>query len=156
MIDYFKEKGVIDKIPNDTHILVKYKTTNGTTEASVNSPFDDSLLPSIVKYIDGLGYEKIVLACRSEKEPYGTTCPTTSQVETLKNTLKTQSYVYFQEPWPAPIPKFNHPIVRFGFDQGCALDALLVDDFRFSAKLADDEIFIFINNTSHHLLASTP
>lgn len=152
MIDYFKEKGVIDKIPNDTHILVKYKTSKGITEASVNSPFEDSLLPFIAEYIDGLGYEKIVLVCRSEKEPYGITCPTTSQVETLRNMLKTQSYVYNQEPWPTYVPKFNHPIVRFGFDQGCALDAMLVDYPRFNAKLADDEFFIFVNNTSYHKL----
>lgn len=152
MIDYFKENGVIDKIPDDTHILVKYLTTKGITEASVNALFDDSLLPSIAEYIDGLGHEKIVLACRSEKEPYGTTCPTTSQVETLRNMLKTQSYVFNQEPWPTHLPKFNHPIVRFSFDQGCALDVLLVNQPRFDAKLADDEFFIFVNNTSFHPL----
>ena len=150
MIDYFKEKGVISKIADHTHILVKYQTANGVTEASVNALFDDDLLPSIAEYIDGLGYEKIVLACRSEKEPYGTTCPTTSQVETLRGMLKTQSYVFNQEPWPTYLPKFNHPIVRFSFDQGCALDVLLVDQPRFVAKLADDEFFIFINNTSYH------
>ena len=68
--------------------------------------------------------------------------------------LKTKSVVFYQDPWPEPVPKFNSLVLRFGFDQGCELDKLLVEEPTYTSNLPNGDQYLLVSNKDYRNLVT--
>tara|TARA_B100000780_G_C20890873_1_gene354507 strand:+ start:120 stop:656 length:537 start_codon:yes stop_codon:yes gene_type:complete len=113
-----------------------------------NSAIQGNLLSDLGGFIDKLSTKNIILVCRSSNEPFAEEVPTNKQLSLLehhinKNDDKIKNWfpknikIFFQEPWPEPVPSFfygkgsdvenNTSVIRFGYDEGCELDKKCTD-----------------------------
>ena len=74
------------------------------------------------KFINENTYSSVVLICRSEKEPQRTdSYPSSILTDQLVNQIKKDTYLFYQNPWPEPVPNFDDSdtmYVQLGYDEG--------------------------------------
>ena len=140
----------ITNIENNTLLFCNCKVENGLAEFSVNNTLPNTLLKPIAKYINGLDKNKVILVVRSEKEHYTPgPFPETNKVRKLVRLLKKEVRVFYQEPWPAPVPLFNTDdavVLRFGYNEGSEFDKSTASKTKYEIGLEDGKYNLLINN----------
>ena len=120
---------------------------NNKFSMNTNCKLDFSSIFKICDFINKLDTQNIILVCRSEKEPYTHQHPSKKEIEFIKNKTNKNIKIFYQEPWPEPVPSFvetNTSVIRFGFDEGCMLDMKCIDP-NFSIEMQFSEYNFLIN-----------
>lgn len=136
-----------DKLDN-LYVYTKF-VVDGETEFSMNtnSKIKSNILNELCDVIDNLNTKNIILVCRSKREPFTYEHPTEKQIKDIKSKTNKNIKVFYQNPWPEPVPLFvenNTSVIRFGFDEGCKLDNKCMDN-EFSVPMEIGEHIFLIN-----------
>jgi hypothetical protein len=110
-----------------TYICVVIK--NGGVLIHTNSGLDVPRVVEIKKFIKQSNFENIIFSVRSELEPYPELYPNEVMLDMLLDG-NSNITLFNQEQWPAEVPNFvdTNLVIRFGFDQGCELDLLQLEE----------------------------
>lgn len=114
----FKDKKIQQSIPDNFFVFAMIKQ-NKVVPQPILTPI---IIKEIVKFINENTYSSVVLICRSEKEPQRTdSYPSSTLIDQLVNQIKKDTYLFYQNPWPEPVPNFddsNTMYVQLGYDEG--------------------------------------
>tara|TARA_Y100000389_G_C17459310_1_gene520475 strand:- start:39 stop:527 length:489 start_codon:yes stop_codon:yes gene_type:complete len=148
MIEIKNIENLLNNKSDNLYVYTRIKLDNTNKfSMNTNSKLDSSIIFQICDFINKLDTENIILVCRSEKEPYTHEHPNKKEIEFIKNKTNKNIKIFFQEPWPEPVPSFietNTSVIRFGFDEGCMLDMKCVDEL-FSLQM-DMGVYDFLIN----------
>ena len=148
MIEIKNIENLLNNKSDNLYVYTRIKLDNTNKfSMNTNSKLDSSIIFQICDFINKLDTENIILVCRSEKEPYTHEHPNKKEIEFIKNKTNKNIKIFFQEPWPEPVPCFietNTSVIRFGFDEGCMLDMKCVDEL-FSLQM-DMGVYDFLIN----------
>lgn len=117
----------IQQLEANEYVVVRVKPIEGKAKVEVNTTLSEREVEQIIRMVNNLPYDRVVLVCRSNREHYTNEVPTSLQVEEMSSSIDKTVKVFYQEPWPASVPTFNssNAVIRFGFNEGCAFDRLV-------------------------------
>lgn len=105
---------------------------------AVNDSSIDIDIKSIIKFIDNRKEDNIIFCVRGEMEPFTNVYPATEILDEIIENSKKNILIYYQEPWPAPIPNFstddNAVVIKFGYDEESEIDKSIADNVKVKAK----------------------
>jgi hypothetical protein len=128
------------------HTKIKSDKASGFS-MNTNFEINDSELSELCTFINTLNTENVILVCRSSKEPFTEEHPPESQLNLIASQTDKNIIIFYQEPWPEPVPSFiekNTSVIRFGYDEGCELDKKCIDS-TFSIKVDVGEYIYLVN-----------
>lgn len=132
------------------YVYTLFRVENSICSMHINSKIIKNTLVEICSFINKLKTSNVILVCRSSKEPFTKEYPTSSEVNFIKKNTKKSVKIFYQDPWPEPVPNFvekDTTIIRFGFDEGCSLDKKCVDGSHLEyVPLRDGEYPFLLNN----------
>jgi len=115
------DKNIINSIPKNLFVFARIKQNKVIPQPKL----DSFLINEIGEFINNNIYTKVVLIIRSEREPYRTTgYPSSDLVTELVNKINKETHLFYQQPWPEPVPSFKDEdtmFVQLGFDEGSLL-----------------------------------
>ena len=112
--------GLLDNLYIYTPVNVK----DGLAKYSVNSVINKNSIVELVNVINRESYKKVILVCRSEKEPYTNEFPAKEYIDYIKENSNKEVKIFYQDPFPASVPNFSNEymVIRFGWDSGSEFD----------------------------------
>ena len=151
-----KEKKIRFSKNKNFYVWVYINIENGVGVFNINNNIERASTLELVKHINKLKYKNVVLICRSDKEQFSEAFPTSVELDYLKNNIKNNLKIFYQDPWPSHVPNFVKDeetlYIRFGFDEGSEFDKLCVNDSNFKTKQADGEYWFLLNNINNKLI----
>jgi len=122
IISKLNNESLLSDFPENTYQLCLLQKEDNKIRFSFNSTTNLLSYKNAAKYFNSRKYSRVILVCRSPHEPWTNEFPTKDNLTAFVRTLKCSYDIYYQEPWPSPVPNFNlsknEVVVRFGFDEG--------------------------------------
>lgn len=114
----FVDKEIQQSIPDNFFVFAMIKQ-NKVVPQPILTPV---IIKEMAKFINENTYSSVVLICRSEKEPQRTdSYPSSTFTDQLVNQIKKDTYLFYQNLWPEPVPNFDDSdtmYVQLGYDEG--------------------------------------
>ena len=136
--------------PNYFYGYYTITVKNGILKIRCNNNSKNINIDGLLNFLNNLKEKYIILSVRSELEPNTLPFPSKNEIETLKTLSNKKILVFNQDPWPAPIPNFeteaNSIVIKFGWDERCEIDKMIVTSNEFKVLSKDFETTILINN----------
>ena len=112
--------GLLDNL----YIYTPVNVTDGLARYSVNSVINKNSIVELVNVINREVYKKVILVCRSKKEPYTNEFPAKEYIDYIKENSNKEVKIFYQDPIPTPVPNFpnEYMVIRFGWDSGSEFD----------------------------------
>ncbi len=121
------ENELLDGFPEQTYQFGYVRIQDNKLHFNFNFFTDDNIVENIAKLINDKNYDRVIVVARSNDEPYTINgFPKSDKLDEFTGLINSEVNVFFQEPWPSPVPNFNlnnnSCVVRFGFDEGLKLN----------------------------------
>lgn len=114
-----------------------------------NIEFEEEIFNNICNFLENSKYEKFILICRSNMEPYSESYPSKKYLNKINNKFK-NTIIFYQDPWPVTLPNFtnldDYLILKFGYDEGNYIDKNFKNVYSYSQKITSKENYILLNN----------
>lgn len=132
----------IQQLQINEYVVIRVKPVEGKAKIDVNTTLSRGEVEQIIKMVNNLPYDRVVLVCRSSREHYTNEVPTSLQIEEMSSSIDKVVKVFYQEPWPASVPTFNssNAVIRFGFNEGCAFDRLVAKGLEIEQEIDKEYI----------------
>jgi len=151
-----KDKKITFSKNKNFYLYVYVNIKNGVGRFNINNNFLRQVTKKLTEYINNSKYKNVVLICRSEKEQFTEAFPSLNELLYLKDNIKKNLKIFYQDPWPSHVPNFIKDektlYIRFGFDEGSEFDKVCVNDPTFKTTQADGEYWFLLNNINNKLL----
>jgi len=122
IINQLNNENLLSDFPDKTYQLCILENVENNLKISFNSSNNSLSYKRAAEYINSRKYSRVILVCRHEKEPWASEFPTQKDLSTFIKKLNCKYDIFYQEPWPTPVPNFNlkdtEVVIRFGYDEG--------------------------------------
>lgn len=151
-----KEKNIVLSNNKNFYLYVYIDVEDGIGTFNINNNFENNISISLTEFINESEYKNVVLIARGNQEQFSTAFPSTNEIKFLKQNIKKNLRIFYQEPWPTPVPEFINDdttlFIRFGFDEGSDFDKMCVKEPTFKTKKEEGNYFFLLNKKQNILL----
>lgn len=140
------------KLKKGLHVFTVFNVKNGIGKYTINAGLDNKLMPILINKLNRVSNDKITLVVRSSREHYTDgPFPHAGQVKQMIDNVKKEVRVFYQEPWPAPVPNLirkDTVVIRFGYDEGCQFDKEVATGKEYKTDRKDGSYPLLITHDS--------
>jgi|TARA_A200000159_G_scaffold139286_1_gene140732 hypothetical protein len=106
-------------LKDNLFIVTKVIVKDNKGKFHINTSIPQEIFLSIIDF--SLNFDNLKFVCRANHDDNAGT-PNSNQITLLRKYGK----IFFQDPWPTPVPNFKSDSVvfRFGYDEGCEYDKM--------------------------------
>lgn len=146
LLKILKNSLVLDSLDTNEFIYASVCVNDNIINVSVNKDLPPSVHEDLLSTINNFNTEEVVLICRGPHEPFTKQFPKNNTLLFLRKSNKNIK-LFFQNPWPSEIPKFNKNLstLRFGFDENSQLDKIKKDSIFSKRNIYDKKVNVIIN-----------
>ena len=118
------DKKIMESIPDNFFVFAMLRQDEVIPQPALTP----KLIKAIAEFINKNTYNSVVLIIRNEDEPIfkvrkaeSNGYPPSELVTQLKNQINITTHLFYQNPWPEPVPNFDDSdkmYIQLGFDEG--------------------------------------
>lgn len=146
LLKILQNNNLLESLVDNEFIYTSIDIKNNYINISVNKDLPNDIHEDLLNQINNFKTKKVILICRGPHEPFTKQFPKNNTLLFLQKSKKDLK-LFFQDPWPSSIPKFNKRFstLRFGFSENSKLDKIKKDSIFSKRNLNDKKVNAIIN-----------